>query len=178
MSPIELAGTSQGGVHLDVLVKSSTASWIQFPPYDINPLQRWTRDVVKEEGEKNLLVALSGNVKSHFADKEDDGSTGSEARAEKARVLVAGGYTFVLDDFLSKPSEALALNLLDWLVQDEALLSVRTRGLVAAPLNDKISDAHRSALKYANIVGLPLAFVGFGLVRWRMREGRRSKVSL
>ena len=34
------------------------------------------------------------------------------------------------------------------------------------------------ALKYANVVGLPLSFIVFGLVRWRLRESRRGQVRL
>ncbi|HCF62484.1 MAG TPA: ABC transporter permease, partial [Myxococcales bacterium] len=59
-----------------------------------------------------------------------------------------------------------------------ALLAVRTRGLAAAPFDKDLTDGKRNAARYLNILGLPLAFVGFGLVRWRMRESRRSKVSL
>jgi hypothetical protein len=59
----------------------------------------------------------------------------------------------------------------------EALLSVRSRGLAAAPLGE-VSDGGRNAMKLANVVGLPFAFVAFGLIRWRMREARRGKVTL
>jgi ABC-type uncharacterized transport system involved in gliding motility auxiliary subunit len=88
-----------------------------------------------------------------------------------------GGHAFILDQFMSPGNEALALNLLDWLVLDDALLAVRSRGLNAAPL-EEVSDGARQAVKAANILGLPLAFVAFGLLRWRLREGRRDKISL
>ncbi|MBC7792509.1 MAG: ABC transporter permease, partial [Clostridia bacterium] len=93
------------------------------------------------------------------------------------RILVAGGSAFIQDQFGGKANEAFILNMVDWLVMDEAMLSVRSRGLAAAPL-EEISDGGRNAMKLANIVGLPFAFVAFGLVRWRLREGRRSKVTL
>ena len=115
-----------------------------------------------------MVAVVSGPLKSRFGD----------AKSTSARVLVASGYMFVLDDFLSRGNEALVLNMVDWLAQDDGLLAVRTRGLNAAPLDDKLSDGSRAAAKYLNIVGLPLLLVGFGLVRWRMREGRRAKATL
>jgi ABC-type uncharacterized transport system involved in gliding motility auxiliary subunit len=66
---------------------------------------------------------------------------------------------------------------MDWLVHDDALLAVRTRGLRAAPLKD-VEEGTRRSVKYANIIGVPFFCIAFGLIRWRRREGRRSRVSL
>jgi hypothetical protein len=49
--------------------------------------------------------------------------------------------------------------------------------LSAAPLGE-VSDGARSAIRYANILGMPLLFIAFGLVRWRRRESRRARVTL
>ena len=90
------------------------------------------------------------------------------------------------DQFMSKTNQVFLLNLMDWLLLDEDLLSVRSRGLAAAPLGstnekgerEELSDGARRTVKYGNMVGVPLALVIFGIVRWRLREARRSKVSL
>jgi len=166
MSPLDVA-ESDGNVKREVLVKSSPRAWVQEPPYNLDPLQRWTQDMVKDEGQKSLVVAVSGQLKS-FAGGEP---------AKNARVLVAGGASFMSDQFLSPGNEALVLNVVDWLVLDEALLAVRSRGLGAAPLAD-VGEYARSAVKYVNIAGVPLALVAFGLVRWRVREKRRKEVSV
>lgn len=176
MSPLELALPGDG-VKGDVIVRSSENAWTQPAPYNLDPFQRWTKDMMTNKGEKGLLVTLSGALPSHFA-KGEGADESLKKQAENARILVAGGHGFVLDQFMSPSNEALTLNLLDWLVQDEALLAVRTRGLAAAPFDKDLSDGTRNAARYLNIIGLPVAFVGFGLVRWRMREARRSKVSL
>lgn len=166
------------GVKADVLVKSSSKAWVQAPPFNLDPLQRWTMDMIQSPGQRNFVVTLSGALKSPY-----DGAPVAEGEApsgvaESARVLVAGGSAFIQDDYLSKPNEALLLNMLDWLVLDEALLAVRSRGLAAAPLDGEIGDGARNTLKTMNILGLPMAFVAFGLVRWRLRENRRRKVTL
>ncbi|HEX9508680.1 MAG TPA: ABC transporter permease, partial [Myxococcales bacterium] len=82
------------------------------------------------------------------------------------------------DDFMSRPNQALLLNVADWLLLDPALLAMRTRGLAEAPLQADISDATRGAVKYGNTLGIPLLLVLYGVVRWRMREARRATVSI
>ncbi len=167
MSPLSIAFADKDGVKGDALASTSERGWVQQPPYDLNPFQRWTQDMITDMGKKNLLVTVTGALKSY---------TG-QGTAKNGRVVVAGGSAFITDQFLSQSNEALALNLIDWLVLDEDLLAVRSRGLAAAPL-DELSDGSRNTIKYLNIVGLPFAFVAFGLVRWRVREKRRREVSL
>ncbi len=184
MSPLKVVLPEDSKVKADVLVRSSPKSWVKMPPYDLNPLQRWSAADLGQEGEHILMVALSGPIHSAFVEDPEEAKESIDpsdvqgiAKAENARILVAGGQGMIEDQFLGRPNQVLALNLIDWLVQDEALLAVRARGLKAAPL-EKTSSAKRSAAKYANILGLPLLFIGFGIVRWRMREARRTQVTL
>lgn len=167
MSPVSTAFAEQAGVKAEALVRSSEGSWVQEPPYDLDPRQQWTVDMVTDEGAKSLVVTVSGAVKSYAG----------ESAATSARVLVAGGASFMADQFMTPANEAFVMNLIDWLVLDEGLLSVRSRGLAAAPL-DEVGDGMKSTVKYANIIGVPLVLVGLGLVRWRVRERRRREVKL
>jgi gliding-associated putative ABC transporter substrate-binding component GldG len=167
MSAVNVTAAEGGDLKVEELVRSSANSWIQPSPFNLDPFQHWTTENISNQGVHPLIVSLEGTLKSPYG----------TAQSASARVLVAGGYMFIGDDFLSKGNEAFALNLIDWLVQDDALLAVRTRGLSAAPLKD-ISDGARNGLKFANILGLPLLLVGFGLIRWRAREGRRSTVTV
>ncbi|MEE8410047.1 MAG: GldG family protein [Myxococcota bacterium] len=185
MMPLTLALTSDSEVEGEVLVRSSAKSFIQTPPYNLDPFQKWTADRVQDEGEKVLVVTLKGAIPSHFnqgptaPEPSEDGLTSEKPPAigSVSRVLVAGGSSFVNDQFLSRSNEVLLLNLVDWLVLDEDLLEVRSRGLAAAPL-DELSDGARNTVKYVNMLGVPLAFILFGLVRWRLREARRANVTL
>jgi len=184
MSPLTVAVPEKDsalGVKAEVLVKSSEKSWVKTPPYDLSPIQRWNSADLGAGASRNLLVSVRGPIPSAFVDGGDgvqsvDPSAGI-ARAEDARILIAGGQSPIKDSFLSRGNQVLALNLIDWLAQDDALLAIRSRGMAVAPL-DKISSAKRSTARYFNILGLPLLFVGFGIVRWRLREARRAKVKL
>jgi ABC-type uncharacterized transport system involved in gliding motility auxiliary subunit len=171
VSPLTVTVPENAGLQADVLVRSSAQSWVKTPPFDLNPLQRWTVDGAGTQSARNLIVALDGVVPSKF-----DGAS-SSADVKPARIVVAGGATFIADQFLSAGNQALLLNVMDWLVRDDALLAVRTRGLRAAPLKD-VDDGTRRSVKYANIVGVPVLCIAAGLIRWRRRESRRSRVSL
>lgn len=172
MAPLDVTVPDDGEVKAEVLVRSSAKSWVQSPPFNLNPFQRWTMDGTAASP-RDLVVALAGPIPSHFASE----STESGQSHPSGRVLVAGGSSFLADQFLSKGNETLALNLVDWLVLDDALLAVRSRGLRAAPLDD-VDQGARDLIKYTNVLGLPLAFIVFGLVRWRLRESRRGRVRI
>jgi len=175
MSPVVLADDMPEGVTGEILVQASANSWTAETPFNLDPLQQWTKEAVGDQKAETMLISLSGALKSHFG--EGQASEPGVSVAANARVLVGGGASFMKDQFLSPTNSALVLNLMDWLLQDEALLSVRSRGLTAAPL-DEISGGSRALMKYGNIIGLPIAFIIFGLMRWRRREAQRSKVTL
>jgi ABC-type uncharacterized transport system involved in gliding motility auxiliary subunit len=67
------------------------------------------------------------------------------------------------------------LNALDWLTQTDALLDIRSKQPTARPLVFE-SNLEMQAVKYVNLVGVPLAFVLLGAVRLlRRRRMTRRK---
>jgi hypothetical protein len=50
--------------------------------------------------------------------------------------------------------------------------------LAGSPLQAELSDGTRNAVKFGNALGMPFLLVAFGLVRWRLREARRARVSV
>jgi len=168
MSPLEVEPLD--GVDGEALVQSSPRSWVHTPPYDLSPFRRWTHAEVGEQGARTMIATLSGKIPSHFG-------LGEDTEHGDARIVVSGGASMIADQFFSQGNEALLLNMVDWLVRDDALLAVRTRGLKAAPL-EEIRDSTRAMLKYGNILGVPLLLILYGLFRWRRREARRSSVSI
>ncbi len=62
-------------------------------------------------------------------------------------------------------------NCLDWGVQDEALVDIRSKGLVRRPL-ETVSAGAQTALSLALIVGVPALFVLAGVARFVSRRKR------
>jgi ABC-type uncharacterized transport system involved in gliding motility auxiliary subunit len=63
----------------------------------------------------------------------------------------------------------LALNAVDWLAQDEALISIRAKDR-RPPQLVFTSNATRQGVKYANVVGIPLLVALAGLIRLTRRR--------
>lgn len=152
----------------EVLLRSSAKSWIQSLPLDLNPLQRWPASI-NFDGPHPMVVAVSNSTDSE--EKKD-----AEETAKPWRILVIGTSSVIQNQFMSDSGQAMALNLVDWLVMDNAMFEIRSRGLAEAPLKD-ISDMRRNLIKYGNIIGVPLIFILLGIIRWRMRERRRRLVA-
>jgi ABC-type uncharacterized transport system involved in gliding motility auxiliary subunit/ABC-type transport system involved in multi-copper enzyme maturation permease subunit len=91
----------------------------------------------------------------------------------RGRLVVVGNMEFATDRYASSAQEnaVLALNAVDWLAQDEALISIRSRDrrpprlLVATP-------ALQQGVKYANVIVLPLLIAAFGALRLLGRRRR------
>jgi ABC-type transport system involved in multi-copper enzyme maturation permease subunit/ABC-type uncharacterized transport system involved in gliding motility auxiliary subunit len=92
--------------------------------------------------------------------------TGGGADSAAARLVVVGNAIFASDEFLQRSPEnlAFALNAVDWLAQDEALIRIRAKDR-RPPLLDFASPVLRDGVKYANVAGLPLLIGLAGALR-------------
>lgn len=92
---------------------------------------------------------------------------------DSGRMIVVGDVSFVEAQYLqSNPGNLLFLaNAIDWLAQDEALINIRSKNRTPPGLVFT-SDASRNVLKWGNLIGVPLLFILFGIVRVSRRRGR------
>ena len=84
------------------------------------------------------------------------------------------------DDF---PNETLSgpipssiefmLNMVDWLILDEDILSIRAKKIDPRRL-DPIEDSLKAPIKYFAMLFPPFLVVVFGLIRWRARKSLRT----
>ncbi|HEX6106607.1 MAG TPA: Gldg family protein [Gemmatimonadales bacterium] len=91
--------------------------------------------------------------------------------AAKGRIAVVGSLDFTTDRFVRSAPEnlAFALNAVDWLAQDEALIAIRSKDRRPPPLMFT-SAATREAVKYVNLIGLPVLVAAAGLFRLLRRR--------
>ena len=158
------------GVDVTVLGRSSAKSWLEDANAEaLSPQRDWGAADVSVTGPYDLIVTAKGLLPSHF-------DAGSKA-ANEARVFVVGTSTMLNEQVLGPPNASLLLNLVDWMVLDPKLLTMRSRGAGDAPFSPELSDATRNMVKILGTAGLPLALVFVGLIRWRLREARRRRLS-
>jgi gliding-associated putative ABC transporter substrate-binding component GldG len=190
-SSVELVGPLAGGKpangKLWALAASSPASWKQTGFFFFSPTTKIEEG--KEKGVYGLAYAFQGTLKSAYppaaaapgmSQPEVPGQTPSESK-KPVRLLVVGDSDFASDEYLQlsryfpiyEGGARVLLNAISWMAEDEALTPVRTKTLAARPIQVE-SEAAVTALKAINIAGVPLAFIGFGVLRWRLRRARRT----
>jgi len=97
------------------------------------------------------------------------------------RMVVVGDATFAELEFVQSNQQNLIFlaNAIDWLAQDEQLISIRSKDRTPPNLVFT-SDATRSAVRWGNLIGVPALFALFGVVRVtgrrRRAEGHWRKV--
>ncbi len=91
----------------------------------------------------------------------------------RGRVIVVGNAEFVSDNYIGgEPANLFfALNAVDWLVQDDALIAIRSKDR-SPPLLMFESEAIQDLVRHGNVIGIPVILVGVGLLRLlRRRRG-------
>ena len=111
-----------------------------------------------------------------------DFSTPGEGGDEDDGIERTGRMVVVADgDFLdaqfvrsSRQNLLFAANSIDWLAQDEALISIRSKDRTPPPLALE-SDFAKNALKWGNLAGIPLFFCLAGVLRVTGRRARAER---
>jgi ABC-type uncharacterized transport system involved in gliding motility auxiliary subunit len=143
------------------LFVTSRAGGVQETTAFLDPSRAFSRDSLRPR-----VVALLANPLAH-----SDSSKGPA----RGRLVVVGSADFASDRYARNAAENLVFvaNAIDWLAQDDALIGIRSKNRAPAPLVFT-SATTRSAVKYGNIIGVPLLLVAVGIIRlWRRRQTTR-----
>ena len=120
---------------------------------------------------ESVIYAPEGELAPVVVAAASDPGMGQEGEdtagaVHPGRLVVVGDIDFATDRFVSNSTQNLAFlaNSVDWLVQDEALIRIRSKDRTP-PVLVFTSDGQRGALKWGNLVGMPLLFALMGVVR-------------
>lgn len=169
VSSIDLAKTPQG-IRATPLVYSSLHSHALTKNFMVRPDPKVTPNPNLSGGPYVLAAAFEGAFPSPYI-------PGKTSRL--TRILVVGDGDFINENIVGQPPEdnlVFALNSLDWLLQDEALASIRGKSIEPRTL-DPVQDGAKSWIKWFVILFPPLLVIVFGLFRWRMRKNVRMVVT-
>jgi ABC-type uncharacterized transport system involved in gliding motility auxiliary subunit len=89
------------------------------------------------------------------------------------RMIVVGDASFLDPQFAqSNPQNvAFAANAIDWLAKDESLIRIRSKNRTP-PALAFTSDWSRNAMKWGNLLGVPILYVLVGVFRIAGRRRR------
>ena len=142
------------------LFVTSRAGGVQETTVFLDPTRAFSRDSLRSR-----LMALLVTPLTH------DTTHG----APRGRIVVVGSSDFASDRYARNSPENLvfAENSIDWLAQDDALIGIRSKNRAPPPLVFT-SATTRTAVKYANVMGVPVLLVLAGVLRlWRRRQTTR-----
>ncbi len=93
------------------------------------------------------------------------------ANAPKGRLIVIGNDDFASDRFAQNQAANVVFveNAIDWLAQDDALIAIRSKDRTPPPLVFP-NAAVKVAVRYGNLIGIPLCIVLFGTTRLMRRR--------
>ncbi len=172
-------GKTPAGGKLWRLASSSKKSWAHTGFFVLSP------DMKIEPGKDRKAhafgYAYQGPLKSAFAPAgaaaNESSPDKAPTEAAKARLVVIGDSDFANDEYTQLArylqfygaGAQLLFNAISWTVEDEAMTPLRAKTLSPRPIKVE-SEATATAVQWGNVLGLPLAFCMFGVVRWRIRR--------
>ena len=161
-SAIDTSSTLPSTVNYEPLISSSENSQLQEGFFMIQP------GIPGESfsgGPYTMAASYSGQFPSAF-------QTGTSS--VDTRMIVVGDGDFLNESIVGPiPGNIeFGLNMVDWLVQDDALLAIRAKKIEPRALNPT-SEGARPWIKYMNMLLPALIVVAFGLIRWRQRKSRQ-----
>lgn len=176
VSSVDTNLASAKGLKAQVLVQSSKRSGRLTGLFVIDPFHRYTAEELAESGIPFATV-VEGSFKSFYADKQPPAGIVTSASPMNAspetRIVVVGDGDFMKDEVARNPGNiAFFANIVDYLADDAGLITIRSKNVAMPPL-EQISDGTKKTLKYGNLLLPPLAVIGYGLLRWRMRLARK-----
>lgn len=185
VSSIDTSLSSSKGVKSTVFIRSSRKSGRQKEFFMIDPTIKYPDKNFNESGIP-LAVTLEGSFKSFYAGKPVPPDTSVKTpynpqtleTSPKNRIVIVGDGDFMKDEYLgSKDNINFFQNIVDYLVDDVGLISIRSRQMTPQLL-EQVSDDTRKLLKYSSIILPPGIVIAYGLFRWRMRILRKKGMSI
>ncbi|MCB9746674.1 MAG: GldG family protein [Alphaproteobacteria bacterium] len=172
VSSIDLPAEPPEGVdEVTVLARSTDAAGRIKNVERIDPVAYQRRDPSEEVGRWPLLVELRGSFPSAFAGRELPATVPPPEAAARinqsapTRLVVAGSADFIANNL------NFMVNLADWMVQDDELISIRTK-TISIPTIRPMEKNERRGWKALNLLGGAALLLVFGMVRRTLRSRR------
>lgn len=184
-SSIQVSDQLNSGVEAEILAHTSASAGAVQDLKTIDPTQLNVVLSSEKRGPFPLLVAMKGPFRSFFETRpvpqpEPDAPlmTDDETPEEPALIVEGASTRLVVGgsaDFVAN-NQAFMLNLCDWLVQDEALIGIRSKN-ASLPTLSATTPQEQLGWKSFNLLAGPLALFAFGVSRqlWFKRRARRAR---
>lgn len=158
-----------------LLTSSKQSTTIEGEGADVSPNQSFAVNTFTKEN-LPLAVSVKGEFKSFFAKrKSDEGQQPLLTRSPLTRLIVVGDGDFLLDNFQhGKDNLSFAVNLVEWLLNDVTLTTIRGRSAAPKPLPE-VDEKTKRVFKYVNFTAPPAIIVIAGIIRMIFKSAHRRR---
>ncbi|NQV15542.1 GldG family protein [bacterium] len=134
-------------------------------------------DYMYREGEKVISAVIEGEYSSYYGQTRPDSIdfpvSHLPSSITPSALVVVGNATFTSQQFMIPASLTFLLNTVDWLHDRNGLISIRSKIVQPAQL-EEMTSVTRQTLKWINILLAPLLIVLFGIIRWYIRNKSKT----
>ena len=109
------------------------------------------------------------------AEEEYDGPFNTEAAAE-SRILVVGDGHIGLDQHIQADGLMFMQNSIDWLIQSENLIAIRSKQIPQKPLKE-LPDVARKFIRWVNLIGPSILVIILGITLWQVRRMKKKSLN-
>ena len=144
------------------LLQTTEFGLLNWDYQDISPKQALSEYDFSNDNTSKQLLAVGLEGKAYNSLSQTD---------QQFRLVVVGDSDWLTDNVAARYQSnlILALNWVDWLAQEEALASIRSKVITSRTLLFS-SDTLRNFVQYANIIGVPMLLILFGGIRFIRRR--------
>ena len=127
--------------------------------------------------QSDLSERILGVMVNPLAAQAAGEDTTSGEPPPRGRLVVVGNGEFARDGWVRNAQEnvTFVLNAVDWLAQDEDMISIRSKNRNPPALAFE-SETTRDLVKYSNVAGIPLLIVLAGVARMFRRRRSTKRV--
>ncbi|MEW6040026.1 MAG: GldG family protein [Elusimicrobiota bacterium] len=176
VSPLEIE--KKEGFNYEILMRSSPKSWFSTKVRYINPYQQYFPAPSDKKGPFNLVAVITPDLsaktkvtyKSFFSDRK-----GKLFKNILTQTSGPGRLLVIANSAFTSRETAFFMNILDWLSQDEDLISIRLKGASYRPLKVTSETLH-TLVKYLSIFFIPALVILYGIFRWQVRKKMKKEL--
>ncbi len=148
-----------GGDSVQVMAQSSKKSWLLKKAWFLNP---YGKDLIPDretEFKSFPLAVYKKGIKSAFSDSTN----------KDAAIFLCGTANLISKDVGGVTGKEFFLNTIDWLMEMEDLISIRSKPPLITPVKIKTKRAFVT-FRLFEIIFPILCVLGYGYIRWRRRR--------
>jgi ABC-type uncharacterized transport system involved in gliding motility auxiliary subunit len=122
-----------------------------------------------KEGPISLAVAVAKKTEETLDTADTGLQSPMSGRKKEARLVVFGDSDFVTNTYISfSGNRDLFLNCINWLAEEEELISIRPRGEEHRPIH--LTQRGSRSVFYISLLAIPIGVLGSGIGVWWKRR--------